>query len=169
MQELQYEIICMHDSKDFKDAQSVHSGQLSHVPSDSALFPPQIDQGGLLGRAKSMPHNIRDTWDTSGNVFASPPVYPSTSYPRIPTPWNNPDAGRIPLRVSTGQPVTGNGDGEKDAIPIPRFLRSSSTGNSLVPMEDRTFKNYGVDQQRLQIPQLHFDKFRTPQTFSVGR
>ena len=36
-------------------------------------------------------------------------------------------------------------------------------------MEEINFKNYGVDQQRLQIPELHFDKFPTPQTFSCWK
>ena len=60
VQELQYDINCMHDSKDFKDAGSMHSGPLSHVPSESALLLPQADQGGLLSRAKNMqPCRIR--------------------------------------------------------------------------------------------------------------
>ena len=33
VQELPNEINCMNDSRDFKDAESVRSGQLSHVPS----------------------------------------------------------------------------------------------------------------------------------------
>ena len=49
VQELQYEINCMHDSKGFKVAESVHSGPLSHVPSESALFPPQDDQERIAG------------------------------------------------------------------------------------------------------------------------
>ena len=38
IQELQIEVTCMNDSKDFQDAESVRSG-LSHVPSQPALFP----------------------------------------------------------------------------------------------------------------------------------
>ena len=34
------------------DAESVHSGQLSHVPSDSALFLPQDERGDLLAAPK---------------------------------------------------------------------------------------------------------------------
>ena len=30
-------------------------------------------------------------------------------------------------------------------------------------------KNYGTDQQRLQISELHFDKFLTPHTFSCWK
>ena len=39
IQELQNEINCMSDSRDFKDAESVRSGQ-SHVTSQPAFFPP---------------------------------------------------------------------------------------------------------------------------------
>ena len=46
VQELQYDIKCMNDSRDFKEAEWVRSGPLSHVPSELALLPPQADQGG---------------------------------------------------------------------------------------------------------------------------
>ena len=36
-------------------------------------------------------------------------------------------------------------------------------------MEGRNFKHYGVDQQRLQIPDIHFDKFPNPQTLSCWK
>ena len=32
-----------------------------------------------------------------------------------------------------------------------------------------TSKNYGADQQRLQISDLHFDKFPTPATFACWK
>ena len=41
VRELQCKIDYMHDSKDFKDAESMHSGQFSHVPNEFALFPRQ--------------------------------------------------------------------------------------------------------------------------------
>ena len=118
----------------------------------------------MLGRAKIVPPNLRSTPFTSDNVFTSPPAYPSSSHERIPTPWDHPDAGRVSGRTCTGQPVIEDGDGAKSAIPNPRLLRSSSTGNLFDPMEGRNFTNYGVDQRRLQIPEPHFDKFPTPQT-----
>ena len=49
IQELQNEVNCMNDSRDFKDAESVRSG-LFHVPSQPALFPPYRNPGGLLSR-----------------------------------------------------------------------------------------------------------------------
>ena len=46
IQELQNEVNCMNDSRDFKDAKSVRSG-LTHVPSQPALLPPYRDPGGI--------------------------------------------------------------------------------------------------------------------------
>ena len=67
IQELQNEVNCMNDSRDFKDAESVRNG-LSHVPSQPALFPPYRDPGGLLSR-NDKPPDIWDTHGISGNVF----------------------------------------------------------------------------------------------------
>ena len=158
-----------HHSEDAKDAESMHSGRLSHVPSESALFPHQDERGDLLGRAKIMPPNIWNTPFTLGNVRTSPLAYPSSSHERMRPPGNHPDAGQISERTCTGQPVTDDGDGKKNAVPNQRFLRSSSTGHPFDPMKGRTFTNCGVGQQRLQIPEPHFDKFPTPQTFSFGK
>ena len=49
IQELQNEVNCTKDSRDFKDAESVRSG-LSHVPSHPALLPPCRDPGGMPSR-----------------------------------------------------------------------------------------------------------------------
>ena len=52
IQELQNEVNCMNDTRDFKDAESVRSG-LTHVPSQPALLPPYRDRGGMLSRPGS--------------------------------------------------------------------------------------------------------------------
>ena len=54
IQELQNEVNCMNDSKDFKDAESVRSGQ-SHVSSQPAFFPPFQNPGVMLSRSLGMP------------------------------------------------------------------------------------------------------------------
>ena len=43
IEELQNEVNCVNDSRDFKDAESLRSGP-SHVPSQPALLPPHRDQ-----------------------------------------------------------------------------------------------------------------------------
>ena len=54
IQELQNEINCMNDSRDFQDAESVRSGQ-SHVTSQPVFFPPHPNTGGKLSRSLGMP------------------------------------------------------------------------------------------------------------------
>ena len=74
MQELQNEINCMNDSRDFQDAESVRSGH-SHVASQPVSFPPHPVPGGMLSRTFGMPSrnngppSIWDTHGLSGNVF----------------------------------------------------------------------------------------------------
>ena len=54
IQELQNEIFCMNDSRDFQDAESVRSGH-SHVTSQPVSFPPHPVPGGMLSRSLRMP------------------------------------------------------------------------------------------------------------------
>ena len=54
IQELQNEIDCMNDSRDFQDAESVRSGQ-SHVASQPASFPPHPVPGRMLSRSTGKP------------------------------------------------------------------------------------------------------------------
>ena len=48
----------------------------------------------------------------------------------------------------------------------PRCQSGPSARNSFGPCEGNFSNNYGADQQRLQISELHFDKFLTPTTFA---
>ena len=50
IQELQNEINCVTDSRDFQDADSVRSGN-SHVTSQPVSFPPHPVPGGMLSRS----------------------------------------------------------------------------------------------------------------------
>ena len=47
-----------------------------------------------------------------------------------------------------------------------RCQSGPSAKNSVILSEGDSSKNYGADQQRLQISNLHFDKFTTPATFA---
>ena len=77
IQELQNEINCMSDSRDFQDAESVRSGH-SHVTSRPVSFSLHPIPGGMLSRSFGMPSrkdgppSIWDTHGISGNVFANP-------------------------------------------------------------------------------------------------
>ena len=74
VQELQNEVNCVNDSKDFQDAESVRSGN-SHVSSQPVSFPPHPIPEGMLRhsfvspRRKEGPPSIWDTSGISGNVF----------------------------------------------------------------------------------------------------
>ena len=87
LQELQNEVNCMNDSKDFQDAESVRSGD-SHVTSQPGVFPKHPPFEGLLRpsiisqRQTEEPPNTWDTSGKSGNVFAHPQASSSAPYPR---------------------------------------------------------------------------------------
>ena len=77
LQELQNEVNCMNDSKDFQDAESVRSGN-SHVTNQPMLFPKHLIPEGMLRHSfitpnrREGPPSIWDTHGISGNVFANP-------------------------------------------------------------------------------------------------
>ena len=77
LQELQNEVNCMNDSKDFQDAESIRSGN-SHVTCQPGIFPKHPPFEGMLRpsfisqRQTEEPPNIWDTSGISGNVFAHP-------------------------------------------------------------------------------------------------
>ena len=104
IQDLQNEINCMNDSRDFQDAESARSGQ-SHVASQPVFLPPHPDPGGMLSRSLGMPSrkngppSIWDTHGISGNVFANPVASSSASYPQELNQWNS--STEEPLHSST--------------------------------------------------------------------
>ena len=77
VQELQNEVNCMNDSKDFQDAELVRSGN-SHVTSQPVSFPPHPITEGMSRHSfvspsrKEGPPSIWDTHGISGNDFANP-------------------------------------------------------------------------------------------------
>ena len=165
IQELQNEIHCMNDSRDFQDAQSIRSGQ-SHVTSQLVFFPPHPDPGGMLSRSLGMPSrnngppSIRDTHGISGNVFADQHASSSAHYPQESNPWvSNVSEHTSPHVISESQ----------TPVQDQRCQSGPSARNSVVPSEGGFSKNYGADQQRLQISDLHFDKFPTPATFACWK
>ena len=87
LQELQNEVNCMNDSRDFRDAESIRSGN-SHVTSQPGTFPkhPSIERmlrpAFISQRQTDGPPNIWDTSGISGNVFAHPESSSSAPYPQ---------------------------------------------------------------------------------------
>ena len=107
VQELQNEVNCVNDSKDFQDAESVRSGN-SHVTSRPVSFPPHTIPEGMLRhsfvspRCKEGPPSIWDTHGISGNVFANPPASLSAC-PQELNQWNS--SIEEPLHSSTVEKV----------------------------------------------------------------
>ena len=155
IQELQNEVNCMNDSRDLKDAESLRSGS-SHVTSQLSFFPPFRDPGGMLSRSLRMPSRNEkppSIWDThciSGNVSANPTASSSAPYPQESNPWiTNVSEHTSPHVMSESQ----------TPVQDQRCQSRPSARNSVIHSEGGSSNNYGADQQRLQISDLHFDKF----------
>ena len=161
VQELQNEVNCMKDFKDFWDAESVRSGSC-HVTSRPVSFPPHPIHEGMLRhsfvspRRKEGPPSIWDTHGISGNVFAGPPASSSALCPQELNQWNS--SSEEPLHSSTV---------EKSERPEQKSGLSAK--NSVIFSGGGSSKNYGANQQRLQISDLHVDKFPAPATFACWK
>ena len=167
IQEMQNEINCMNDSRDLKYAESARSGY-SHVPSQPTFFPPFPDPGGMLSRSIGMPSrkdgppSIWDTHGKSRNVFADPVASSAAPYPQELNPWSS--GISEPIHSSTA------GKNENQTpVQDPGCQSGPSAINSFNPSEGRFSKNHWADQQRLQISDLHVDKFPTPATFACWK
>ena len=167
VQELQNEVNCMNDSKDFQDAESVRSGNF-HVTSRPVSFPPHPNPGGMLSRSFGVPSrregppSIWDTHGISGNVFADPHASSSAPYPQELNQWNS--SIEEPLHSSTVE-KSKRPEQNQDL----RCQSGPSAKDSVIFSGGDSLKNYGADQQRLQILDLHFDKFPTPATFACWK
>ena len=155
----------MSDSKDFQDAESVRSGN-SHVTNQPMLFPKHPE--GMLRpsfvspRRKEGPPCIWDTSGISGNVFANPHASSSAPYPQELNPWGT--TIEEPLHMSTAE-KSERPEQNQDL----RCQSGPSAKDSVIFSGGDSSKNYGADQQRLQISDLHFDKFPTPATFACWK
>ena len=164
IQELQIESNCMKDSRDFQDAESVRSGQIPRCQS-TCVF---LTSGGFLSRSVGMPirkegpPSIWDTHGMSGSVFADPVASSTAPYPQELNPWSS----------GISEPIHSSpaGKNEKQTPVLDQRCQSGpSAKNSIIPSEGEFSKNYGADQQRLQISDLHFDKFPSPATFACWK
>ena len=155
----------MNDSKDFHDAETVRSGNF-HVASQPVSFPPHPVPGGMLSRSVGMPRRKEgppSIWDTHGtpeNFFLCKPrcVIISTLSSRI-TSMEFINRRVAPfVHIEKSERPEQNQDLRCQSGPSVKDSFIFSGGDSL--------KNYGADQQRLQISDLHFHKFPTPATFA---
>ena len=166
VQEPQNEVNCMDDSKDFQDIESVRSGN-SHVTSRPVSFPPHPIREGMLRhsfvspRRKEGPPSI---WDTHGigKRFCKSTCIFTAPYPQELNPWSA--AIEEPLHTSTAE-KSERPEQNQDL----RCQSGPSAKNSVIFSGGDSSKNYGADQQRLQISDLHFDKSLTPATLACWK
>ena len=168
LQALQNEVNCMNDPKDFQDAELVRSGN-SHVTSQPGVFPKHPIPQGMLRpsfvspRRKEGPPSIWDTHGISGNVFANPHASSSAPYPQeLNSTWRKTIEETI--HMSTAE-QSERPEQNQDL----RCQSGPSAKDSVIFSGGDSLKNYGADQQRLQISDLHFDKFPTPATFACWK
>ena len=160
IQDLQNEINCMNDSKDFQDAESIRSGN-AHFTSRPVSFPPHPILEGMLSRSFGVPSRREgppSIWDTHGNPDASS----SALYPQELNSWSS--STEEPLHSSTVEKSERRTQDQDQ-----RCQSGQSAKNSVIFSGGDSSKNYGADQQRLQISDLHFDKFPAPATFACWK
>ena len=131
-------------------------------------FSPHPVPGEMLSRSVGMPGrkdgppSIWDTHGTSGNVFANPAASSSAPYPHELNPWST--SIEEPLHTSTVE-KSERPEQNQDL----RCQSGPSAKDSVIFSGGDSSKNYAADQQRLQISDLHFDKFPTPATFACWK
>ena len=167
IRELLNEFNCMNDWRDFQDAESVRSGQ-SHVTSQPLLLPPFQDPGGMLSRSLGMPSRndgpasiLGHAWYNGKRFFKSNGVFFSTLSSRIASMGTTIEQ---PLHISTAE-KSERPEQNQDL----RCQSGPSAKDSVIFSGGDSSKNYGADQQRLQISDLHFDKFSTSATFACWK
>ena len=162
IQQLQNEVNCMNDSRDFLDQWTIPRSQSTSVTSTLSwsmrIAEPQQSAARYLEFA-----------GISGNVFANARASSSKPYPGGFNSWISNVAEDTPVLTSTWRTRymwwTPGERQTPDTTLDPRCQSGPSAGNSFDPKEGRFSKNYGADWQRLQISDLHFDKFPNPAKF----
>ena len=164
IQELQNEMNCMKNSRDFQDAESVRSGN-SHVANPTCVSP---TSSSSWWNAKPFSGNAEpQKWAAKhlvhgipGNVFADPVASSSAPYPQELNAWSsNVSEHTSPHVMSESQ----------TPVQDQRCQSRPSAKKSVIPSDGGFSKNYGADQQRLQMSDPHFDKFPTPVTFACWK
>ena len=158
IQDLQNVINCMNGSNEFSGCWI----------SPEWKFPPLPILEGMLSRSFGVPSrwagppSIWDTHGISGNVVANPVASSSAPYPQELNPWSS---GREePIHPSTVEKSE-----KQTPVQDQRCQPGQSAKNSVIFSGGDSSKNYAEDQQRLQISDLHFDKFTTPATFACWK
>ena len=141
----------------------------SHVISQPGVFPKHPPFEGLLRpsfisqRHLNGPPNIWDTSGISGNVFCTSTSFLFSSVSsRIKSIGDKPLSNRF---ICLERRKSGRPERDQDL----RLQSGPSAKNSVIFSGGDYSKDYGADEQRLQISDLHFDKFPTPATFACWK
>ena len=117
-----------------------------------------------INDSRDGPPSIWDTHASSGNVFVNPAASSSAPYPQKLNSWSlgraepiHSSQQRRRLRIGHQFKIKGSS------------LSGPSAKNPVIFSGGDSSKNCGADQQRLQISDLHFDKFPTPATFACEK
>ena len=126
--------------------------------SQPGIFPKHPPFVGMLRPSFISQRQIEEppnTWDTScisGNVFAHTQTSSPAPYPQgLNSTWKTIEE---PIHMSTAE-KSGRPDRDQDL----RCQSGPSAKDSVIFSGGDYSKNYGEDQQRLQISDPHFDKF----------
>ena len=132
-------------------------------------FPPHPISEGMLSRSignaepqRRAAKHLGHTHGISGNVFANPDASSSAPYPQELNPWSS--SSEEPLHSSTVEKSERQTQDQDQ-----RCQSGPSVKNSVIFSGRDSSKNYGADQQRLQISDLHFDKFPHQPRLLAGR
>ena len=165
IQELQNEINCMNESRDCQDAESVRSGY-SHVASQPVSFPLHPVPGG-------MPSPFY--WITEPQKWAAKHLGHAWFFGIFLQIQQRHLQHLIRRSRTHGVLIYQNTHHNlwwvrtKTTVQDQRYQFGSSAKKSVIPSKGDFSKNYGADQERLQISDLHFDQFLNPATFACWK
>ena len=167
VQEFQNEANCMNDSKHFQDAESTRSGN-SHITSRPVSFPPHPIPEGMLTHSFVTPSRR----EGPPSIFGTHMIYWDT-FLQIQMRHHqhlihkNCINGIHRSKSRSTHPVEKGERQEQDQDL--RCQSGPSAKDAVILSGGDSSKNYGADQQRLQIADLHFGKFPTPATFACWK
>ena len=141
--------------------------EIHHVTSQPMLFPAHPILEGMLSRSLGMPRRKEgqpSNCHTPGmsGVFSNPAASLSALYPQELNQCNS--SIEEPLHSSTVE-KSDRPERNQDL----RCQSAPSAKDSVIFSGGDSSKNYGAYHQRLQISDLHFDKFPTPATFACWK
>ena len=145
--------------------ESVRSGT-SHVTSQPMLFLKHPIPEGMLRSSSVSPRrkegHLGHTYVYRETFLQTPHASSSAPYPQELNPWWT--TNEEPLHTSTAE-KSERPEQNQDL----RCKSGPSAKDSVIFIGGDYSKNYGADQQRLEISDLHFDKFPTPATFACWK